>query len=341
MIATTSQSISTDANPQNWTLLNEHSMLGVGDFWTAEEQAAWGDPEFLPRGSGYDTVTGELYSVANTLYYGDDHTNWIARRTAISGGTRDTGFQSDLTNQGFPSASFANSISNIPQADADAYFGGKRLLVGGGMLSSGAGNDSYGPAAFFMNNNGVGGTTILKYQNHGSAGADVQSSAYAKMDQAVDGPDDYWIDGIGWYYGPPNQHPPGQPVYKLVGEMHDGPAWIDHPNFRGVCWVMQRSIGECSYAVQTEGGSTDWRGILYIYDPLELSEVFHGTKLPYEPTPNFYEIPSNINGFAVGNSRGCAFNAAPGLFYILHPWGWDIGYGTEKYPVIAVYQLAS
>ena len=268
---------------------------------------------------------GLYYTISN--YYGTDTSAVVMGYfdldlTKATAGWHVGGLPPDNVNPGLISM----AALAAPSGWANAYTGGRSLIVGSGYIS-GIGLPSAGPTLYAVAPWSGGGLP----ENGGYAGA-VELLKYGEnvtLNQSVNFSWGEYVDGGVW------MNAGSQSALVLSHRRNFGDWWY---GFTTGTWNSEYNIPEPLFG--SHGiAVTQWKTGLLFYNPDDLARVAQGTMESHEPLPyaGFDLSQYSLVEGGGGVSGGLAFDEANGYLYFIEYNG-DPGY-EFGYSLIHVFQV--
>lgn len=209
---------------------------------------------------------------------------------------------------------YGGGLCLIP-ADFASHVGGKRMAFSSGGYKSGQ-NSTAGPtlAAFDPREATIAPQRLLNFGNFDAKDKNRVERRFP----------DYNDISLNWF-----NRAEGEVGYWQADSVYGGAAWIDHPDYKGVCFQSLQGTGNLDYKIQDEtfAQEANKRQRFYVYDPDALA-----AGPPESQRGKFHEWKSQG---VPGKARGMAWSN--GLLWVCYAQAYKSG--VESYPIIAAYRL--
>lgn len=206
---------------------------------------------------------------------------------------------------------FGGGMCLVP-AEYSVKLNGKRIAFSSGGYKSGQASTCGPSLAVWNEADEINYQELLRFAWFGS-----KNPSYTE-----NRPPNYNDLNLNWYI--PAKDGIG---YWQADSIYGGAAWIEHPAYKGICYIARQGVGDLDYKLQSETFATKQQSMFYTYDPDKLIEspqlVNRGTFKEW----NSQGIP--------GKPRGMVW--AGGLLWVCYAQAYKSG--VEWYPIIAAYKL--
>ncbi|PAY16593.1 hypothetical protein CKO51_25800 [Rhodopirellula sp. SM50] len=309
-----------DTPPDKWPMLSNGAVWSRSQLFDETGMNGY----HLPNGMVFDYESRRLFLSCYSRYdTTPDPPQWIAavqypQKTVVSD------FAPALPDNLM--SVFGGGMMLAPKSWADKHASGHRLCLARGGFPSGQGG-SYGPAAAVLTGKSSI-KTIMRFAANYEIGKDVADGPPFPTKEKIERGFNDYESHLTWVFSPD-----GETGY-FTGEIRGNPAWLDHPDYKGVIWVLRASKGDLRYEYQTEGGSQTHRNVIYVYDPDDFTKVAHGQLKPDQVRGKFYKLDSQgVPGIA----RSVIYDQETKLLWVFYTKSWS--YYVERHPILAAYKL--